>query len=308
VSAAAAAAAGLTARVRPWWSRALVRLVRQPAAVGAFVVLVGLLVTGALAPQIAPQRWNAIDLASRWENHAPTFAAGHWLGTDNIGRDTLVRTLWGLHYIEQTALAGALIATVLGLVVGGVAGYYGGWLDAVLMRLADLVTGLPVFVLMLITFAFLEPVTIWKATIVFGLYMWTSVARAIRARVASLAHEEFALAARALGGSDLHIFFRHLLPNAAGAVAVAATSAVGQIVLVEATVEFFGFGVVSLVRPTLGNLIAEGAASGIGSFNYLGLGWWVWATPATVLVVVLVCVNLVGDGLGEILDPRARRR
>lgn len=308
MSAAAAAAAGLTVRVRPWWSRALGRIARQPAAVVAFAVVVGLLVTGALADQIAPERWNALDLAARWHNHPPTLAGGHWLGTDHIGRDTLVRTLWGLHYTEQTALAGALIATVLGLAIGGVAGYYGGWLDAVLMRLADLVTGLPVFVLMLITFAFLQPVTIWKATIVFGLYMWTSVARAIRARVASLAHEEFALAARALGGSDLHIFVRHLLPNAAGAVAVAATSAVGQIVLVEATVEFFGFGVVSLVRPTLGNLLAESTVSGIGSFNALGLGWWVWGTPATVLVGVLVCVNLVGDGLGEILDPRARRR
>ncbi|HVA30185.1 MAG TPA: ABC transporter permease subunit, partial [Gaiellaceae bacterium] len=115
-------------------------------------------------------------------------------------------------------------------------------------------------------------------------------------------------AARALGASELRILVRHLLPNAASAVIVATTALVGQIMLVEATAEFFGFGVNSLVRPTLGNLIADSTAGGIGRFNVLGLGWWVWATPAVVLVLVLVCVNLVGDGLATALDPRAARR
>jgi len=130
---------------------------------------------------------------------------------------------------------------------------------------------------------------------------------ALAALETSRGADEFVQAARALGVSDRRIFFRHLLPNATGTVIVAATSLVGQIVLVEATIEFFGFGVASLVRPTLGNLIAESTSSGIGRYNVLGLGWWVWTAPAAVLVAILVCTNLVGDGLDAALNPRRPR-
>jgi peptide/nickel transport system permease protein len=160
---------------------------------------------------------------------------------------------------------------------------------------------------MIIVFFFLEPLTVAKATLILGLYLSAFVARTVRARFLSLGKEEFVEAARALGASNARILTRHLLPNAAGTLVVAATAMVGQIVLVEATAEFFGFGISSLLRPTLGNLVAEAASTGIGANNQLGLGWWVWATPATLLVAILVCVNLVGDGLTEALDPRTRR-
>lgn len=286
---------------------ALRRFVRRPVPLVTLLVLLALLVAGGLAGDVAPQGWNDIHLGSRWDNHSPTIVGWNLFGTDNIGRSILVRTLWGLHYSEQTALVGALLATLLGIAVGGLAGFYGGWLDTTLMRFADLVTGFPVIVLMIIAFVFLEPVTVWKATFVFTFSMWTYVARVIRARFAVLAPEEFVDAARALGASDARIFFRHLLPNAAGATIVAATSLVGQIVLVEATAEFFGFGVDSLIRPTLGNLIAESAMSGIGSYNYLGLGWWAWAGPAIVLVALLTSINVVGDSLAAALNPRGLR-
>lgn len=308
MSAPAAAVAEGWGRPRSYWTQSLRQLSRQPVTLTALVVLVCLFVVGGLAHEIAPHGWNEIDLSPRWQNHAPTFAGGHLLGTDNIGRDVLDRTLWGLHYTEQNALLGAMIATVLGVLVGSIAGYYGGWLDTSVMRFADLVTGLPVFVLMLVTFAFLQPVTILKATLVFGFYMWTSVARVVRARIAALSEEEYVQAARSLGGSDRRILARHLLPNAGGAIAVAATAAIGQIVLVEATVEFFGFGVASLIRPTLGNLLAESASTGIGNYNQLGLGWWVWAAPAAILVLILVCANLVGDGIGDALNPQTSQR
>lgn len=293
---------------RGYWSLSLRRLARQPVTLAALTTVVALFVVGALAHQLVPQGWNDLNLASRWANHPPTLANGHVLGTDNIGRDVLVRTLWGLHDTEQTALLGALLAMLLGIVIGGLAGAAGGWVDSALMRVADLVTTFPMIVLMMIVFAFLEPVTITKSTIVFALYMWTFVARVMRAKLASLNREEFVDAARALGASNLRIFFRHLLPNAAGTLIVATTSMVGQIILIEATVEFFGFGVASLVRPTLGNLTAEATSSGIGYYNTVGLGWWVWATPAIALVLILVCVNVVGDGLDAALNPRATRR
>jgi ABC-type dipeptide/oligopeptide/nickel transport system permease subunit len=294
-------------RRRGYWSQSLRRLSRQPVTLGAFALLVVVLLAGALAPVLTTTGWNTIDLDSRWYNHAPTLAAWHVLGTDNIGRDTLTRLLWGLHYTEQTALVGGVAATLLALAVGIVAGYVGGWPDALLMRLADLVTGFPVLLLLVATFVWLRPVTVWEATLVFSFAMWPFAARVLRARTASLGAEEFVQAARALGASDRRIVLRHLLPNAAGVLVVSATSLIGQIVLIEATAEFFGFGVRSVTRPTLGNLIGEATSGGIGRFNPLALGWWTWTTPAVVLITVLVCVNLVGDGLDAALNPRATR-
>jgi len=160
---------------------------------------------------------------------------------------------------------------------------------------------------MIAAFVYLQPVSVWEATFVFAFSMWAFVARVVRARIASLAVEQFVQAAQSLGASDRRVFFRHLLPNAAGTVVVAATSLVGQIILIEASTEFFGFGVASLIRPTLGNLIAEAASSGIGSYSFLNLGWWVWTAPAALLVILLVCINLVGDGLDLALNPRAGR-
>jgi ABC-type dipeptide/oligopeptide/nickel transport system permease subunit len=295
-------------RRRGYWNQSLRRVSRQPVTIAAFAVLVLVFVAGALAPALTSTGWNTIDLSSRWYNHAPTLAGGHVLGTDNIGRDTLTRLLWGLHYTEQTALVGGLAATLLALAIGTLAGYVGGWPDALLMRLADLVTGFPVLLLLVATFVWLRPVTVWEATLVFSVAMWPFAARVLRARTASLGAEEFVQAAHALGASNRRIVLRHVLPNAAGAIVVSATSLIGQIVLIEATAEFFGFGVRSVTRPTLGNLIGEATSGGIGEFNPLALGWWTWAMPAIVLITVLACVNLVGDGLDAALNPRATHR
>lgn len=294
-----------TVRTRGYWSHALGRLTRQPVTLAAFTVLVAVFLVGGLAHVFAPHGWNDINLGARWQNHPPTLAANHFLGTDNIGRDVVARTLWGLHYSEQTALVGAAIAALIATAVGAVAGFYGGIMDAVLIRLADLVAGIPVLVLMIAAFVYLEPVTVWGATLVFAFSMWTLAARAVRARVATLVPEEFVQAARSLGASDARLLFRHVLPNAAGTIVVSATALVGQIILIESTAEFFGFGVSSLNRPTLGNLIGETAASGVGAFNIVGLGWWVWTAPAAVLALVLVCINLIGDGLATAVDVRA---
>jgi peptide/nickel transport system permease protein len=188
--------------------------------------------------------------------------------------------------------------------MGSIASVYGGIADAVIMRFADFATTFPVIVTMIAAFTYLAPISIFKAILVFAFYLWAFVARVVRAKIRVLGTEEFVDAARAMGASELRILVRHLLPNASGALIVATTSLFGQIVLVEATAEFFGFGVNSLIRPTLGNLIAEATSSGIGRFNVLSLGWWTWTTPGIVLVLLLVSVNLLGDGLAAALDPR----
>lgn len=295
---------------RGYWRTSARRFVREPVSVGALLLLIALIVVGALAHRLAPLGWNDIYLGSEWQNHPPTTGHGwlRWLGTDNIGRSSIARTLYGLHYTLVSAVFGALLAAAIGVVTGSLAAVYGGLGDGVIMRLADFATTFPVLVMMIAAFSYLQPITVTKATLVFAAYLWAFVARVVRTRLRAVAAEEFVEAARALGASDLRILLRHLLPNAAGSIIVATTSLVGQIVLVEATAEFFGFGVNSLIRPTLGNLIAEATQSGIGRFNVLALGWWTWCTPAIALVLLLVAVNLVGDGLAAALDPRARRR
>lgn len=305
MSAATATAPELAVRRRGFWRQTGHRLVRQRVTLAATAVLLVVLGVGEAAPLEAPTGWNAIDLHHGILNAAPSRA--HLLGTDQVGRDTFQRLLWGIHFSEQTALVGGLAATLLALAGGLVAGWYGGWLDAVLMRIADLVTGFPVLVILIVFFSVLRPVTVWECTAVFSLAMWPFAARVFRARAASLRQEEFVQAAQALGASNARIIVRHLLPNAAGAIVISVTSLVGQIVLIEATAEFFGFGVLSVTRPTLGNLLGEAAQTGIGPYNWLGLGWWTWTAPAAVLVVLLACVNLVGDGLDAALNPRATR-
>jgi peptide/nickel transport system permease protein len=300
-------------RTRGYWALTVRRLIKQPLTVLALAALIALLGAGALAGQLAPQGFNDLHLADRWRNHAPILDGWHLLGTDNIGRDVLVRTLWAIHFSEQTALLAALAAAVLGLLIGGIAGARGGWLDVALMRLADLVTSFPALMLLyaaylLIFQLFHKPVTTGDATILFALYLWTVVARSVRAGVAALRNREFVEAARALGASETRIFFRHLLPNIAGTTLVAGTAVVGQVLALEATVEFFGLGVPSAVQPTLGNMIGDATSSGIGPYNDLSLGWWTWGFPALALVLILVCVNLVGDGLDAALNPVSRRR
>jgi peptide/nickel transport system permease protein len=293
---------------RGYWRASALRFFRQPVPVAALCLLVLLALVGGFAHRIVPLGWNGVHLNAGWENHPPALHHGWslWMGTDNIGRSALERTIWGLHFTLIGAFLGALAAATIGIFLGSVAALVGGVVESVVMSVADFTTTFPVLVTIIAAFAYLQPLTETKAVLVFALYMWAFVARVVRSRLTALGAETFVEAARALGASELRVLVRHLLPNAAGALIVATTSLFGQIVLIEATAEFFGFGITSLTRPTLGNLIAEASQSGIGKFNFLGLGWWTWTTPAIALVLLLVSVNLLGDGLAAALDPRSR--
>jgi peptide/nickel transport system permease protein len=277
------------------------RLMEQPSAVGAGAVLVALFVVGAMVPRFAPNP-KTVHLG-QWVNHPPLFSGWHVLGTDNLGRDMLVRTLYALHTSEWSALEAALIACAVGILLGGIAGYRGGLLDSLIMRFGDMFGVLPALMLLLIAYTYFLPVTIQKETLIIAFYLWVPVARVVRAEIASLREREYVQAALSLGGSDRRIFFRHLLPNASSTIIVAATSLFGQVIVLEALLEFFNVGVPSAVTPTLGNLIGDAQS---GSLAY-GLGWWTLVPPAGVLIVILVCVNLLGDGLAEALRPARPR-
>ena len=283
------------------------RFARRPLAVGALGVLLVIFALGPFAHVIAPAGWDAIDLSPGVIHHGPELAGGHLFGTDWVGRDMLVRTVYGIRTTEEVALAAALLATLVGL-VGVLAGYYGGWFDATVMRFADLATAFPAVILTLAAIVYFRPVYPHTLILVFGAFMWAIVARVVRAEIASLRVVEFVEGARALGASDLRILARHLLPNASGTILVAATSLVGQVVLIDATVEFFDYGLPSSTSPSLGNLVADVVQFKFGLSNdvaALGLGWWTWFFPGLLLVLILVCVNFVGDALDAALNPAA---
>jgi peptide/nickel transport system permease protein len=289
-------------------AQTLRRFTHRPVAVAALFIVVAIFVAGALVHFIAPHGWNTIDLAPSALHRAPSFA--HPFGTDEIGRDVFVRTMYGIRTTEEVALAGAAIAVIVGVIVGALAGFYGGWLDAIAMRVADLITSYPAVIITLAAIVYLGEPYPHDLILIFGGYMWAVVARVVRAHVATLREQDFVDAARALGGSDARILVRHLLPNVGGTILVAATSLVGQIVLIDATVQFFYYGLPASVSPSLGNLVSAAiqVRFGFGSNPTPGAGsWWIWVFPGAALVLVLVCVNLVGDALDAALNPTAAR-
>jgi peptide/nickel transport system permease protein len=291
------------ARRRRGSARLVRRVARQPAALVSGILLAVIFVVGALVPVIVPRSESYINLSDKWRNHPPLLSGWHFLGTDGIGRDVVVRTLWGLHTSEQSAVFATLLATFIGVAVGGLAGFRGGSSDALTMRFADMISFFPAILLLLAAYAYFTPVTVAKATLILACYLWIPVARVVRAEMTTLRGREFVQAARSLGASDSRIFFRHLLPNAIGTIIVAATALLGQVIILEATVEFFGLGVPAEIQPTLGNLIGDGQRNVLA----LGWGWWTWAGPAFLLIVIVVCVNLLGDGIADALRPARRR-
>lgn len=284
-------------RRRGPWRRAARRFARRPVAVVALLVLLAIVVAGLLGGHVAPYPVNAIDLAHVNQPRGPTLAGKHWFGTDYLGRDLFSQSLYGLHTSLLAALLVAAGSTALGLVAGALAGYRGGWVDTIVMRIVDVVVSVPVIAVLLASLVYFVPLTPMRIAYVLCLYLWTSVARLVRAACASLREREFVEAAHAAGASSARVVLRHLLPNCIGVVVVAATSMFGLALTIEATLDFFGVGTsqVSQGGPTLGNLIAD--SSKFGQFQ--DSPWWTYTMPALVLIVLLTCVNFVADSVDD---------
>ncbi len=297
-TASAPVAAARRRSYSPTWRR----LARQPVAMVSGVILLAIFLAGALAPHFVPPA--LVHLSDEWRNHPPTFRGWNLFGTDQIGENLLVRTLYGLHTSEITALAATAMATIVGVALGSIAGYRGGWLDVVIMRICDLLGVFPLLVIFLAVYAYFTPVTAWKATFALTCFLWVPVARVVRAEMASIREREFVQAALSLGASDRRLFLRHLLPTASGTIIIAATALLAQVFVLEALLDFFGVGVSIANQNTLGNVIGAGQS---GVFTS-GEGWWAWAFTAGVLLVILVCTNLFGDGVAEALRPPTNRR
>ena len=264
-----------------------------PALIGLALIAL-LYLVALLAPYLAAFDPIAQDM-SRSSYLAPS--ASHWLGTDKFGRDILSRVLYGARISLSIGFIATAISVTIGTMIGAVAGYFGGKVDAVLMRFTDMVLAFPRLVLLIMIVALFSP-SITIIILVLGLTQWPGTTRIVRGDVLSLREREYVQAARALGMGRARIILRHLIPNVLAPVIVTATLGIGNTIVMEASLSFLGLGV-QPPTPTWGGMVAEGRDNLLGA-------WWVATFPGMIIVAVVLAFNLVGDGLRDALDPRLR--
>jgi len=260
-------------------------------AAAGLVVIVALFLISLSASFITPYHPDAIDA---WHVLLPP-STDHWFGTDELGRDVFTRVIYGARVSLKVGFAAVGIAVLIGTVVGLFAGFYGGWIDSLLMRVVDIMLCFPTFFLILAVIAMLEP-SIWYIMVIIGLTGWMGVARLVRAEVLSLKSRDFISAARVLGASDRRIIFRHILPNALSPVLVSATLGVAGAILTESALSFLGIGV-QPPTPSWGNILTSGK-------DYIEFAWWLSLFPGVAILVTVLSYNLVGEGIRDALDPR----
>ena len=288
---------GLEVESRSVWKLALRRFLRHKLAMGSAVVLLGIFAAGLFAPALTRYGYAEQDLLNALA--PPTTEGAHYFGTDQLGRDNFSRVLFGIRTSARVALIVALLSSIIGTVIGATAGYFGGWVDNLLMRFTDLVLTLPALAVLLVAAALLGNGQPERVAIILALIFWTQLARLIRGTFLSLREKEYVEAARALGASDFRIMLRHMLPNALSPIIVNATLVVATAILVEAVLAFLGFGV-QPPTPALGELIDNGKGQMLQA-------WWLVVFPGLTIVLICLCINFLGDGLRDALDPTQRR-
>ncbi len=265
---------------------------RNHLATASAAVIVALVLLAVCATWVAPRDPLYIDMAHKF---ARPGEAGFVLGADELGRDVFSRLLHAGRVSLSVGLMTAFIAVIVGSVLGALAGYYGGSMDAVIMRLVDVLLSMPTIFLLLALAAFLKP-TIFTITLIIGLNSWMSVARMVRGQVLSLKQLEFIMAARAMGANDRRLIFRELLPNAMAPVLVAATLNVATAILLESSLSYLGYGI---QPPTAswGNMLNNAQ-------TYVLYAPWVAIYPGVMITLTVLSFNFAGDGLRDALDPR----
>jgi oligopeptide transport system permease protein len=262
----------------------------------ALALLAFLTLAAIIVPALSPWRYDSLD----WQHLAapPGAAAAHWLGTDRLGRDLLVRTLYGLRLSLLLALLASAVSLLIGVLWGAVAGLAGGRTDGAMMRFVDVLYSLPyLFVVIILTTLFPRG-SLAVLALALAAVGWLTTARIVRAQTLALRQRAFIEAARATGVPPAGILWRHIVPNVAGQVAVYATLIVPQMILFESFLSFLGLGVQE-PQASLGNLIFVGAQE-------MESAPWMLLVPATALVLLLLCLNVLGDGLRDAFDPRER--
>lgn len=286
---------GQTERIRGAspWRMGMRRLRRNKLAVvgGVFLVVLGLMAV--VGPWLVPYSYDAVNLPDAL---MPS-SCQHWLGTDSLGRDLLARLLFGARVSLAVGVVATLVSLVIGVWYGATAGYLGGRTDGVMMRIVDILYGLP-FMFLVILIVMVAGRSIVNLFIALGAVQWLTTARIVRGQVLSLKEREFVEAARALGVGTFRLLFRHLVPNLLGPVIVYATLNVPAVMLQEVFLSFLGLGV-EHPMPSWGTLIAEGARN-------MDVCPWLMVFPGITFSLTLLSLNFLGDGLRDALDPQSR--
>jgi len=258
------------------------------------IVVVIMAAVALFAPLIAKHDPGEIDLL----NALVPPSTEHIMGTDSLGRDLFSRMAFGARISLSVGFVAVGISVIAGVILGSIAGYYGGWVDSIISRFIDIMLCFPTFFLILATIAVLGP-SIWNIMIIIGFTSWMGVARLIRAEILSLKEREFVEAARAVGASDFRIITRHLIPNGIGPVLVSATLGIAGAILTESGLSFLGLGVQPPV-PSWGNILTEAKST-------LGIAWWITVFPGLAILITVLGYNLLGEGLREHFNPHRRR-
>jgi peptide/nickel transport system permease protein len=289
---------------RSQWQLTWRRLLHDKVAVTSMIVIVLVAVLAIIAPAFASLTGHAV--AQTFPNQGETSAGlpvspgthGFILGTDSVGRDLLIRILYGARISLFVGVLTTLIATVAGVAIGLIAGYFGGWVDGVLARFIDAVLAFPYVVLALALAARFGP-SLTLIIIVISFFSWAAVARIVRGQTLSLKEKEYVEAARSLGASPWRIMFFDILPNLLAPVLVLGTLLVPSAIVFEATLSFLGLGIQE-PTPSWGNILAEAA-------NFYQQAWWYVVFPAAALLITTLAFNLLGDGIRDAMDPRTER-
>jgi len=274
------------------------RFRRHPGAIGGTIVFALLMLSVVLAPA-SPYDAEASSIRERLE--PPSLQ--HPLGTDPLGRDLLTRILYGGRISLLVGLMVVMTALVIGIPVGALAGYFGGWVDNVLMRITDAALTLPSLLVLILLSAMLHEIeiplvkknSVLTIALVIGLLSWMTVARLIRASFLSIREKCFVMAARSVGVSDFRIMLRHILPNAVGPLIVQATLEMGYAIMQESGLSFLGFGI-QPPTPSWGNLLSEAQA-------HLSKHPWLAVFPGVMIFLTIIAINYIGDGLRDAFDP-----
>ena len=281
------------------------RFLRHRIAVAALLILAVLFLMAMFAKQVAPYPLNPNPLPLLQANHGPSVA--HWFGTDELGRDQTTRILFAARISLTIGLLVALFSTVLGTLVGATAGYFGGWVDQILMRLTDLFLIVPALIVIAVAEKGLSGRSlplIGKVSsstliiLIMTFLFWMTIARVCRGLFLSIKEKEYVDAARASGASSWRVMFRHILPNIVGPIAVNTTLVVGAAIVLESTLSFLGFGV-QPPQVSLGTMLSQSETAVGTSGSYLIY------FPGLFLLLVVLCVNFLGDGLRDAFDPQS---
>ena len=280
--------------VRTYWQLVRQRFVRHRLAVIAFFLMAILIAMALFIPLLSGDAWKETSLERI--NQPPSLTAP--LGYDNLGINTFARLMKGLQTSLFIGFSAVVVIVLIGVTVGAMAGYFGGWADNALMRFVDIVLSIPTFFLILMLVAFWGTGNAWVIIIAIGLTGWTTAARLVRAEFLSLREADFVQAAKALGAGDRRVVVRHMIPSAMAPVVVAATLGIADSVVIEAALSFLGFGITP-PEASLGNMLTKAQ-----DYFYRDplLAWY----PGVTLVLVVLAASFLGDGLRDALDPRQR--